>query len=196
MSKAKTKHLYSAIKNAQQQSFTPKDGQCLQHLLKSFKWLKHAKLNNKTKESCWKLLHRKLYTEENDGGIAIIYLSSFSNKVWDLVNKAWYKWTKQQLTTSQKFIFNFNSKYSYAENTLTAITIRELYRTHWNHKLNKIELNTKISIHNIKKELKLTLKVALSYSPTMARKVLSLDYCWLTKNLKLNKLSLKELGIT
>jgi len=82
-------------KKAQQEEFTLRMVNVLITSSNPSNGSKKAKLNNKTKESCWKLLHRKLYAEENDGGITIIYLSSLANKIWNIINNAWSKWTKQ-----------------------------------------------------------------------------------------------------
>jgi len=55
----------------------PKDNQNAKDLELSFRWIKKSKLNNITKVTILKLLHRKLYTEEEDGGVNVIF-----NRYW------------------------------------------------------------------------------------------------------------------
>jgi len=177
--KTKVKDLYQSIINKKEEEIIPKDNQNLTNLKQSFKWLNKTSFNNKTKETCWKLLHRKLYTNERDGGIKIIFENELANKIWDKINQTWKIWTKENLNTEHNQIFNFNKKYSYEENTLKAITIREIYRSNCNERLNKIDNNYQISLNRIYNELKLCLMVVLDRCPQLAKSALSLDNTWL-----------------
>jgi len=133
----------------------------------SFRWIRKSKLNNITKVTILKLLHRKLYTEDEDGGVNVIFNTPYSKSLWEIINSIWKYWTTtgDNFISNPKNILNFapKSKYLHKKNILTCITIRELYRSYCNEKLNKVTEDLLQSIKRIRKDLTLTLEVALSY---------------------------------
>jgi len=50
-----------------------------------------------------KLLHRKLYTEEEDGGVNVIFNTPYLKSLWEIINSIWNNWTT---TTEDNIISN------------------------------------------------------------------------------------------
>jgi len=67
----------------------PKDNQNAKDLELSFRWIKKSKLNNITNLTILKLLHRKLYTEEEDGGVNVIFNTPYSKSLWEIIKSIW-----------------------------------------------------------------------------------------------------------
>jgi len=152
-------------------------------------------MDNKTKETVWKLLHRKLYTEDQDGGVNVIFNTDFAKKVWKVIAKVWSEWTNTMLHCDRKQILaTQDSSQSRSEgNYLRCLTIRELYRAHCNETLNKTTKSLTKSIKKIRKNLMLTLEVALSCCPR-AVKNLKLGGIWIDANSR-GKMSSRKLAI-
>jgi len=54
-------------------------------------------MDNKVKETVWKLIHRKLYSEDVDGGVRVIFFTDFAKDTWKAISNLWTKWTTETL---------------------------------------------------------------------------------------------------
>jgi len=89
-------------------TITPKDNQDINDLNYSFKWIKKSHIENKTKETVLKLIHRKLYTTDNDGGTDVIYNTTHSKDIWNIIKLIWKKFTNTKLKSTPKNVL-YNS---------------------------------------------------------------------------------------
>jgi len=134
-------------------TITPKDNQDINDLNYSFKWIKKSHIENKTKETVLKLIHRKLYTTDNDGGTDVIYNTTHSKDIWNIIKLIWKKFTNTKLKSTPKNVLynSLNRSNNNAKNYLICTTIREVYRSYCNDILNNIPQDVKQSIKNIRK---------------------------------------------
>jgi len=107
LNKATSKDIYLNIMLDQiPKTITPKDNQDINDLKHYFKWIKKSRLDNKTKVTVLKLLHRKLYSNDNDGGISVIYNTTHSIDIWNTIKLVWKDFTNSELNSTPKNILD------------------------------------------------------------------------------------------
>ena len=161
--KANTKIFYNNMGHYYTEEVKPKSGQELRCIKEDFKWLDNQKyLDNKIKETAWKLIHRKLYSSFEDGGIQFIFKSRFAEQVWDGVKKIWSRWYNLPLDVNPNHLFPGRDASTHCPNEanlMKVITIRELYRSQCNEVLNNIPTNLMNSLNTTRRNLIVALDV-------------------------------------